>query len=82
LALNIKDTETDFLVRQLAEVTGEKITNAVKAAVRYRRSRELRRRDRGDVDQIQAIVRAYQRKPVVDARPAEDALYGEDGLPV
>ena len=81
MALNIKDAETDLLVRRLAEVTGEKITDAVKAAVRDRLNRELRRRDRGDVDRIQAIVRAYQRKPVINARPADDTLYNEDGLP-
>jgi hypothetical protein len=34
LALNIEDAETNLLVRRLAEVTGEKITDAVKAAVR------------------------------------------------
>ena len=34
MALNIKDPETDLMVRQLAELTGEKITDAVKVAVR------------------------------------------------
>lgn len=81
MALNIKDPETDLMVRELAELTGEKITDAVKAAVRDRLNKERRRRDRGDVDRIQAIVRAYQSKPVVDPRAPDDALYDRDGLP-
>jgi hypothetical protein len=34
MALNIKDPETDQLVRRLARLTGENITHAVKTAVR------------------------------------------------
>lgn len=81
MALNIKDPETDLMVRQLAELTGEKITDAVKVAVRDRLNKERRRRDRGDVERIQAIVRAYQSKPVVDVRAPDDVLYDRDGLP-
>jgi hypothetical protein len=40
VALNIKDRETDRLVRQLAALTGEGITEAVKVAVRERIERE------------------------------------------
>jgi antitoxin VapB len=81
MPLNIKDAETDRLVRQLAAVTGEKITDAVKSAVREKLARELRRRDRGSPDRIRAIVRAYQAKPVVDGRSIEEFLYDERGLP-
>jgi antitoxin VapB len=81
MPLNIEDTETDQLVRQLAAVTGEKITDAVKNAVREKLARELRRRDRGSLDRIRAIVRAYQAKPVVDERSVEELLYDERGLP-
>lgn len=81
MALNIKDPETDLMVRQLVELTGEKITDAVKVAVRDRLDKERRRRDRGDVDRIQAIVRAYRSKPVVDPRVPDDVLYDLDGLP-
>ena len=44
LALNIKDPETDRLARQLADLTDETITDAVKAALRERLERERRRR--------------------------------------
>jgi antitoxin VapB len=81
MPLNIKDAETDQLVRQLAAMTGEKITDAVKNAVREKLARELRRRERNSLDRIRAIVRAYQAKPVVDERALEEFLYDERGLP-
>jgi antitoxin VapB len=81
MALNIKDAETDRLARELADLTGEKITDAVRAAVRERLSRELRRRERGSLERIREIVRAYNTKPVVDPRTPEEMLYDEHGLP-
>ena len=44
MALNIKDSETDGLARQLAELTDETITVAVRTALRERLERERRRR--------------------------------------
>jgi antitoxin VapB len=81
MALNIKDAETDRLVRHLAELTGEGITDAVKKAVSEKLAREHRRRERGSWDRIRAIVRAYNAKPVVDPRTPEEMLYDEHGLP-
>ncbi len=81
MALNIKDAETDQLVRDLAELTGERITDAVKSAVREKLARETRRRERGSPDRIRAIVRAYNAKPVVDLRTPEEMLYDDRGLP-
>jgi hypothetical protein len=45
--LNIKDAETSALVRELAELTGESRTEAVRKAVRERLARERKERDRG-----------------------------------
>jgi antitoxin VapB len=81
MALNIKDPETDRLVRELAELTGERITDAVKNAVRDKIVREARRRERGSFERIEAIVRAYNAKPVYDPRTPEEMLYDENGLP-
>lgn len=81
MPLNIKDAETDQLVRQLAAITGEKITDAVKEAVKEKLAREVRRRERGSWDRIRAIVRAYNAKPVLDPRTPEEMLYDEKGLP-
>ncbi len=83
MALNIKDPETDRLARQLADLTGENITDAVKAALRDRLEREQRRRGK-KIDR--ALLRAKQeeiaRLPIVDDRSADKLLgYDEGGLP-
>ncbi len=83
MALNIKDPETDRLARQLAELTDENITDAVKAALRDRLEREQRRRGK-KIDR--ALLRRNQeeiaRLPMVDDRSADKLLeYDEAGLP-
>jgi antitoxin VapB len=83
MALNIKNRETHRLAQELAEATGESITEAVRVAIRERlaslhqqgRGAEVRR----SVREIQAFVR---RLPDRDARPADEILgYDEFGLP-
>ncbi len=83
MALNIKDPETDRLVRQLADLTEESITDAVKTAVRDRLEREQRRRG-ARIDW--ALLRKCQAEiaeiPIVDDRSAEALLgFDEAGLP-
>ncbi len=83
MALNIKDPETDGLARQLADLTEESITVAVKVALLERLEREKRRRgtkiDWTSLRQNQqemAILR------IVDERSANELLdYDEGGLP-
>ena len=82
MALNIKDPHTDRLARELAELTGEPITVAVREAIEERLL-VLRRRhnvptglDLGDI-----IARGRQRR-VLDHRSEDEILgYGPDGLP-
>ena len=82
MALNIKDAETDRLVRRLAEVTGEKITDAVRIAVRERLSASAQRRGKASLDELLAIADGSPSKPVVDPRTPEEILgYDEHGLP-
>ncbi len=83
MALNIKDPETDRLARQLADLTDENITDAVKAALRDRLERERRRRGK-KIDW--ALLRQKQKEiarfPIVDDRSAHELLgYDERGLP-
>ncbi len=83
MALNIKDPETDRLARQLADLTDESITDAVKAALRDRLERERRRRGK-KIDW--ALLRRKQeeiaRLPIVDDRSPHELLgYDEGGLP-
>jgi len=83
MALNIKDPETDRLARQLAELTDENITDAVKAALRDRLERERRRRGKKiDWRLLREKQDEIARLPVVDDRSADELLdYDESGLP-
>jgi antitoxin VapB len=83
MALNIKDRETDSLVRELAALTGEPITDAVKIAVRERLERERRLRPgKASVAEVLAIAAKIAAKPVVDPRSPDEILgYDEHGLP-
>lgn len=82
MALNIKDQETDALVRRLANLTAEPITTAVRIAVAERLEREERRRDEGRRARIRAIVEEIRRLPVIDPREPDEIIgYDENGLP-
>lgn len=85
MALNIKDAETDRLVRELAALTGKPITETVRDAVedklKVERARGTRRvsERRRLLDEIAARGRA---RPILDDRTPEEILgYDEHGLP-
>lgn len=83
MALNIKDPETDRLARELAALTGQPITAAVRDALEDRIA-ALRRRAAADSgpDLADIIARGRARR-VVDDRSDDEILgYGEDGLPL
>jgi antitoxin VapB len=78
----IKDEEADRLIRQLAERTGETITNAVKGAVAEKLARtplsepEVVERMR----RIEAILARADAFPTVDDRSADEIIgYNEKG---
>jgi antitoxin VapB len=83
MALNIKDTETDRLVRSLAAATGETITEAVATAVRERLDRVAgARRGMDLVAEMNAIAERCSALPVLDDRPSDEILgYDANGLP-
>ena len=82
MALNIKDPEADRLARQLAALTGESITAAVKTAVRERIEREERARGKASVEELMAIARRIAEAPNLDDRTDDEILgYDERGLP-
>ena len=85
MALNIKDPETDRLVRELAALTGQPITEAVRDAVRDKLTATKTRRAASDktrrriLDEIAARGRA---RPVLDDRTPDEIIgYDDDGLP-
>lgn len=83
MALNIKDPETDRVVRQLAEETGETITVALRTAAEERLVRVRQRNHRAGVrPALQAYIDRARARQVLDARTADAVIgYDADGLP-
>lgn len=83
MALSIKHPEADRLARQLAETTGETLTEAVLTALRERLQRVTgRRRSPGLREDIARIQERIARLPVLDERSDDEILgYDERGLP-
>jgi antitoxin VapB len=83
MALSIKDHETEQLARTLAERTGESITLATKRALEERLRRlgsDLRKA--ALLEDLEAIQRRWNARPVLDSRTADEILgYDENGLP-
>ena len=80
MALNIKDPQTDRLVRELAELTGESITVATRTAVEERLN-SLRRRQRSSSD-LRGIIERGRTRAILDTRSPEEIIgYDQAGLP-
>jgi antitoxin VapB len=83
MALSIKDSETDRLAREVAALTGESLTQAVKSSLAQRLAREQRkRRDPGDLAaQLDALAKECAALPDYDTRsPDEIVGYDEHGM--
>jgi antitoxin VapB len=83
MGLNIKNPQTERLVKELAEMTGESMTGAVTEAVLQRLER-LRGKATGSMaDRLLAIGRdcAARLPEPYRFRDHADLLYGDDGLP-
>jgi antitoxin VapB len=83
MALNIRNSETEQLAEELARLTGETKTQAVKVALRSRLERLQRERTgRALADELNDIALRCASLPVLDARTSEEILgYDELGLP-
>lgn len=85
MSVLIRDPEADRLVRELAERTGETLTDAVKIAARERLERLSRSpadKDRIDKKKLERILTEIRSYPITDGRTADEILgYDESGLP-
>ena len=82
MQLNIKNEEAWRMAAQLARVTGESMTRAVTEAIRERLEREKGKRGRsGIAEKLMKIGRRCASRPIADARPPDEILYDQDGLP-
>ena len=83
MALNIRRSETEYLVNELAALTGENKTEAVTRAVEERLDR-LRREGRGRrlADELDKIALHCSELPVLDDREADEIIgYDQFGVP-
>ena len=84
MPLSIKDPEADKLARDLAQRTGESLTQAVITALRERLLREQRKDEAIDslVEEVMDIGRHCAALPLLDARSPDEIIgYDEHGLP-
>lgn len=84
MALNIKSAETDRLARELADLTGQSITEAVSGALRLSLEQERRERDVLRREQLKEALNEIRRRtsklPVLDPRSDDEILgYNELG---
>lgn len=82
MALNIRNSETESLANELAKLTGETKTEAVKKALSARLL--LLKRQRKDsyrlVEELDEIARHCSGLPLLDSRATEEMLYDENGM--
>lgn len=83
MALSLKDKETDRLAREVAALTGETLTQAIRKALAERLERERLRR--GDTtrlaDRLMEIGRHCAALPDLDTRSPDEIIgYDENGL--
>jgi antitoxin VapB len=84
VALNIEDPEADRLAREVADSTGETLTEAVLNALRERHARLRQRRPtpRSPLAVLNEAQQRLSRIPVQDHRGADEILgYDNEGLP-
>jgi antitoxin VapB len=83
MGMNIKNDETQKLVRELSELTGESLTSAITESVRERLERVQSQRGAGLADRLLRIGKdcaAHLKEPFRSADHG-DILYDEKGLP-
>ncbi|MGY9055078.1 MAG: type II toxin-antitoxin system VapB family antitoxin [Alphaproteobacteria bacterium] len=82
--LNIKNDDAHRMAKELAQLTGESMTEAVIQALEARLAEErakVRKSRAGMAKDLRAIAEALQKTPLLDDRHPDDILYDEHGLP-
>ena len=83
MALSLKDAETDRLAREVAKLTGESLTEAVRTALAERLERERRRRGgaRSLAERLDEIALHCASLPNYDTRTPEEIVgYDDKGM--
>jgi|CXWL01.1.fsa_nt_gi antitoxin VapB len=81
MTINIKDADTDAKARELARLTGEGLTKAVRIAIEQRLARESMRGRAGIAQQLLSLGERLVQGRRLFAGTAEEAIgYDEQGL--
>ncbi|MBV8121813.1 MAG: type II toxin-antitoxin system VapB family antitoxin [Alphaproteobacteria bacterium] len=84
MALSLKDPETDRLAREVAKLTGESLTEAVRKSLAERLERERLRRGRPRAalaEELDKIARHCAALPDLDTRSPDEIIgYDENGM--
>ena len=81
MPISIKDPETDSKIRDLAALTGESITVAVRIAIEQRLRRESARRRAGVAARLLDLSLAKRGRKQFDESAEQAIDYDENGLP-
>jgi antitoxin VapB len=83
MAFSIENNEADLLAPELADLTGESLTQAILNSLRERLERQrILAAQGGFYAKIQSIQGDYQSSPSLDDRSPDEILgYDEDGMP-
>jgi len=83
MGLNIKNTKLEADIRELAELTGESLTDAIAKAVRERRERlgKPKLTDEQRLTKLRRIQDSLRDFPAEYRTSNHDELYDERGLP-
>lgn len=83
MPLSIRNESAERLARQVAEETGESITEAIRKALEERWVRlSKKRREKILTEQIEDLLRRVDQLPILDSRPEDEILgYDEHGIP-
>lgn len=82
MALSIKNEEADLLARELAELTGETLTEAVVVSLRERLARKRAEAQRLPLREVARDVSArFRALPLLDERSIDEILgYDDSGV--
>jgi antitoxin VapB len=83
MPISIKNDQTELLARKLAQLTGETLTEAVRASVAERYDRLRRARSgRSLADELNEIALRCAKRPIISKLTADEILgYDEQGIP-
>ncbi len=83
MALSLKDAETDRLAREVAKLTGESLTEAVRKALAERLERERRKRGgtKGLAERLDELAKECAALPNYDTRSPDEIIgYDDKGM--